>query len=61
MKAYKKFPWSALLHPSIDWNFNLPFSYIWFIYWLIVWEWDDHQLPLLERKASNIQIGFLPD
>jgi hypothetical protein len=58
----KKFPWRGLLHPSINWDLNLPFSYVWFVYWLIIIEWDDHQLPIRERKIVKIwRPAFLPD
>lgn len=62
MKVEKKFPWRGLLYPTISWDLNLPYSYVWFIYWLIIIEWDDHQLPFWERKVEKIhRPAFLPD
>jgi len=60
--AENRLPWDWWLHPTFNMEINLPFSYIWFAYWLIVWEWDDHQIPLWERGIEKFHgISFMPD
>lgn len=62
LRVKRKLPWDWWLHPSFSIDLELPFSYVWFGYWLMVWEWDDHQLPLWERKIEKFfGIRFMPD
>ena len=40
---------------------NLPCPCIWFMYWLITWDYDDWKSE--ERKVilSSVRISFMPD
>jgi len=61
-KVKRRIPWDWWLHPHFSMDLNLPFSFIYFAYWLMVWEWDDYQTPLWERKIEKFfGISFLPD
>lgn len=41
---------------------NVPFPQLYILGIQIIWEWDDYQLPLLQRRIAKIHhIGFVPD
>lgn len=41
---------------------NVPFPQLYLFGIQIIWEWDDHQLPLLQRRIHKIHhIGRVPD
>lgn len=50
------------LHPLFYTELDVPFAQICFLYWQMIWQWDDYQAPLWERKIEKFfGIHFLPD